>query len=530
MRSLPLMLLAAGILSASAPAAQAATGDADGIVVLRKGGLTAAERSHAGVVKQRRLRIADVELVSARGTRAQALAALRADPDVVWAEPNLRRQIAAEPRFGSQWNLANTGQSINGRSGTPDADIDGPEAWAISEGANVKVAVVDTGVDAGHPDLARRLAAGHDYVDRDQDPNDENGHGTHVTGIIAAGVNGIGIAGVAPEALIMPLRVLDGDGSGYVADVASAFDYAGDQGVRVVNASLGSAEPSQMELLAIQSHPDTLFVVAAGNGGADRVGDDNDGAESEYPCAYSEPNVVCVGASDPDDVRSSFSNFGATTVDLFAPGERIVSTYPRSLGDRTGYRVLSGTSMATPHAAGAAALVVAARPASSTDQLKTALIGNVDRPAGLAGASVSGGRLNAAAALGVPGQQTGAVTPPPSEPLAAQPAAIPVALPAPLAAAPLMSGLRVRVRPRRHKAMLSFQLAADARVVLRLKRRRCDSGVCRWRLVGTRRRSVPAGVVRWTIGPRQGLRLARGTWRVKLTTRAGSVRRRLVVR
>jgi hypothetical protein len=186
--------------------------------------------------------------------------------------------------------------------------------------------------------------------------------------------------------------------------------------------------------------------------------------------------------------------------------------------------------MATPHAAGAAALVVAARPASSTDQLKTALISSVDRRAGLASASVSGGRLNAAAALGVPGQQSGTVTPPPSDPPAAQPAAIPVALPAPLAAAPLMSGLRVRVRARRHKAVLSFQLAADARVVLRLERRRCDSGLCRWRLVGTRRRSVPAGAARWTIGPRQGLRLARGTWRVKLTTRAGSVRRRFVVR
>jgi thermitase len=284
-----------------------------------------------------------------------------------------------------------------------------------------------------------------------------------------------------------------------------------------------------VERLAIQSHPNTLFVVAAGNGGVDRVGDDNDGAETEYPCAYSEPNVVCVGATDSDDIRSSFSNFGATTVDLFAPGEGIVSTYPRSLGDRTGYRVLSGTSMATPHVAGAAALVVFARPAWSTDQLKTALIDSVDRPAGLSGASVSDGRLNAAAALGFPGPQ-GAVTPPPSEPVPAQAAAIPVALPAPLAAAPLMSGLRVRVRARRHEAVLSFQLAADARVVLRLKRRRCDSGLCRWRLVGTRRRSVHAGAVRWAIGPRQGLRLARGAWRVKLTTRAGSLRRRFVVR
>ena len=522
------MLLAAGILSASAPAAQAATGIADEIVVLRKGGLTGAERADAGVRAEHRLALPGVELVSATGPRRAALAALRADPDVVWAEPNLPRH-AVDPLDPYLWGLDNPGPT-GWAQGTLDADIDAPEAWTITRGAGTRVAVVDTGVDSGHPDLAGRLEPGYDFVSNDSIPNDANGHGTHVTGTIVAGQNGVGGVGVAPEARVMPLRVLDASGAGGSAAVADAFVYAGSRGVRVVNASLGASTPSEAEQRAIRAYPNTLFVVAAGNGGSDGVGDDNDGSTAVFPCEYDEPNVICVGATDPDDTRASFSNFGATKVDLFAPGEHIVSTFPRSLGDNSGYEVLSGTSMATPHVAGAAALTGAVQPAWSTAQLKGALIGGVDRPPGLAGKSVSNGRLNAATALGfVARPQTGAVISPTPQP-------VPTAVPAPVAApagvvAARIGGLGIRVRSRRHKAVLSFQLAADADVALRLKRRRCDSsGLCRWRLVGTRRRSVPAGAVRWTIGPRQGLRLARGTWRVKLTTSAGSVPRRFVVR
>ena len=152
----------------------------------------------------------------------------------------------------------------------------------ITEGAGATVAVVDTGVDDTHPDLAGRLLGGHDYVERDDTPQDGSGHGTHVAGIVAATENGVGVAGVAPEAQLVPLRVLDAAGRGSSADVAQAFDDAGDRGIRVVTASLGSPYAASVERDAIQDHPNTLYVVAAGNGGSD-----NDGVVRDYPCARS---------------------------------------------------------------------------------------------------------------------------------------------------------------------------------------------------------------------------------------------------
>ena len=540
MRRLPLTLLAAAALSAGAPTlAQAESDIADEIIVLRRGGLTGGERSDARVRAEHPLPIAGVELVSAVGERATALAALRADPDVEWAEPNRPRRLSAEPLAGYLWGLENTGPS-GWAQGTLDADIDAPEAWAASRGAGVTVAVVDTGVDAGHPDLAGRLVPGYDFVFDDSDPNDGNGHGTHVTGTIAAGENGVGIVGVAPDALVMPLRVLDANGSGSSADVAAAFAYAGARGVRVVNASLGSSSRSRAEQEAIHAYPGTLFAVAAGNGDADHIGDDNDGATSSYPCEYAEANVICVGATDADDVRAGFSNFGAATVDLFAPGQDIVSTYPR--GEATdldfyfrtgdGYEVLSGTSMATPHVAGAAALALATQPSRSTAQLKAALIDSVDRPAALAGLSVSGGRLNAATAVGIIASSQTVAAPAPEPAPAPAPAPPPAAVaPAPaVPASPRLSGLQIRVRAPARTATLRFNLAAAADVALRLDRRRCVDGRCRWRLAGTRRRQLLAGTTSWLVGPRLGLPLARGAWRVTLTTPAGSAQRRFQVR
>ena len=517
MRRLPLTLLAAAALAGSAAAsARADAGAADEIIVLRAGGLTRGERADAGVRAEHRLPLAGAELVSADGARATALAALRADPDVVWAEPNVARRALADPLTGHLWGLENTGP-LSWLHGTLDADIDAPEAWTVTRGAGVTVAVVDTGADLGHPDLAGRLVPGYDFVGDDSDPSDEHGHGTHVTGTIAAGENGVGVVGVAPEARVMPLRVLDASGSGYLVDVVAAFDHAGTSGVRVVNASLGSPQSSLYERAAIRAHPNTLFVAAAGNENA------NNDVTAMYPCAYDEPNVICVGASDPNDARASFSNFGAATVDLFAPGESIVSTIPG------GHAAMDGTSMAAPHAAGAAALTLGAQPSHSTAQVRAALLGGVDRPAGLAGLSVTGGRLNAAATLGV-------VAPPQAAPPAVAPLARAATAPAP-AVAPLapavaadISRLQLRLRPRAHAAKLSFSLAAEADVALRVERRRCADGRCRWRLAGTRSRHLPAGALGWLVGPRQRTPLARGTWRVKLTTAAGTAQRRFWMR
>src|SRR5215211_5928755 len=146
--------------------------------------LPAAARADVGVAAERALPLAGVEVVTAEGDRADAIAALRADPDVEWAEPNQPRRVAADPLAGLLWGLNNTGQSVWWRRGTPDADIDAPQAWAVTRGAGVTVAVADTGVDTGHPDLAGRLVPGYDFVSDDFDPRDGHGHGTHVAGTI----------------------------------------------------------------------------------------------------------------------------------------------------------------------------------------------------------------------------------------------------------------------------------------------------------------------------------------------------------
>jgi hypothetical protein len=395
---------------ALAPAAAAAADDgADRIVLQRAPGLSAAERADlrrdAGVALEGTLRLTGVEVVVARdGDRARALAELRSDPDVRWAEPDRpRRAAAADPLAGVEWGLHNTGQMVWGDRGTIDADIDAAEAWTVTRGAGATVAVVDSGVDLHHPDLESRLEPGYDWVGGDAVAADAEGHGTHVAGTIAAAENGIGAVGVAPDARIVPLRVLDENGDGWTSDVAAAFAWAGDHGVRVVNASLGSTSPSAAEEQAIREHPGTLYVLASGNDGVDVD------VTPSYPCTYDVPNVLCVGATTPKDRPASFSNFGAAGVDLFAPGTRIVSSFLRGLpsnldgfyatGD--GYEIMQGTSMASPHAAGAAALVAAAHPDWSAAQIRAALVDNVDPLAALAGKAVTGGRLNAAAALGV---------------------------------------------------------------------------------------------------------------------------------
>jgi thermitase len=544
--------LAAFAMFALLPSSSAAA-DAESageIVVMRHGGLTRAEQARAGVVPERTLPIAGVQVVTTAGDdRADALAVLRADPDVAWAEPNRPRHVTAERLGGLLWGLQNTGQSVWWQRGTPDADIDAPEAWALSRGAGVTVGVVDTGIDLGHPDLLGHIVAGYDFVEDDDQAQDGFGHGTHVAGTIAAAENGIGVVGVAPDALVMPLRVLDSSGSGNSSDVASAFAYAGARGVRIVNASLGSSQPSMAERQAIRDYPGTLFVVAAGNRGAD-----NDGASREYPCTYDEPNVLCVGATDSSDDPASFSNYGATTVDLFAPGAITVSTYPRGMssvldryfGTGDGYEIMEGTSMASPHAAGAAALTAALRPDWGPAQIKAALLDGADRLAGLAGISVTGARLNAASAAqiaagvsGAPGGSQGSLGPAISNG-GADGGGVKASDPSPPSTVrPVLSGLRIAGSPRvcrrtgcqARTATLSFQLAAAADVSVRLERRRCGRTRCSWRRAGTSTRHATAGRNAWAVGSRlAGLRLRRGSWRVTLATSAGAAQRSFRVR
>jgi subtilisin family serine protease len=280
--------------------------------------------------------------------------------DVVYAEPNYVYQADAttpnDPLFGQLWGLNNTGQTIDPSGsvgapliGTPDADIDAPEAWDLrQDSAPVKVAVVDTGIDYPHPDLADNIwtntgevpgngfdddsngyvddVHGYDFIDRDSDPVDEEGHGTHVAGTIGAvGNNAIGVTGVGWRTQTMALRAATAGGRFTDAAIAEAFAYAARNGARVVNGSFGGSFPSQTVSDAITAAPNVLFVFAAGNDAAD-----ND-TDPRYPCAYPQANIVCVAASDLDDQLAGFSDYGATTVDLAAPGRRIdstVITYP----------------------------------------------------------------------------------------------------------------------------------------------------------------------------------------------------------
>jgi subtilisin family serine protease len=320
----------------------------------------AAARDEHGARRVQALPVPGLQLVRlGRGASVRKAAeSFERDPSVLYAEPNLYYRLSAMPndtRFGELWGLNNTGQSLFGSAGTSDADIDAPEAWSVTTGSNaVTVAVADSGVAYDHPDLqsniwhnpgetgAGREKNGHDddhnglvddwrgwdFVSNDNDPRDYNSHGTHVAGTIGArGNNAAGVTGINWRVKLMPVRVADGNGVVTGAAMISGFDYAAAEGARVVNASFGSSDTSQALLDTIRRHPKMLFVAAAGNGGDDGVGDDND-RSPQYPCNFSAPNVICVAASDRRDQLGNFSNYGSASVDLAAPGADVSSTLP----------------------------------------------------------------------------------------------------------------------------------------------------------------------------------------------------------
>lgn len=274
-------------------------------------------------------------------------------------------------------------------------------AWARARGAGVAIAVVDTGVNLQHEDLRARLIGGRDFVDGDDLAQDENGHGTHVAGVAAASTdNGIGIAGVAPDASIMPLRVLDVKGTGVESNVVEAVRFAlgrtGELGMRlVVNLSLtdleieGATSSARLEEVIREAwQGGAVVVAAAGNESL---------PYSDYPAAG--PNVLSVGATDAEDRRAGFSNRGPTVV---APGEKIVSTYwdGSTPDDHAVYASGSGTSMAAPHVAGVAALLLSM--GLSNQETVERLISTVDDlgPPGQDD-DYGFGRVNAARAVGV---------------------------------------------------------------------------------------------------------------------------------
>lgn len=267
------------------------------------------------------------------------------DPNVEYAEPNYIVHAAAipdDPSFNSLWGLNNTGQS----GGTNDADIDAPEAWDTITGSDsIIIAVIDSGVAYDHPDLAGNIWSntneipfngidddgngyiddvyGWDFVENDGYPQDYNTHGTHVAGIIAAqGNNAGGITGVMWNAKIMAIRFIGLSGSGTSADAISAVLYAKANGARIINNSWGGTDNSQALKDAIDSFPG-IVVCAAGNSS-----NNNDGLTTFYPASYDSPNIIAVAATDRNDGLAAFSNYGATKVDLAAPGVDIYSNIP----------------------------------------------------------------------------------------------------------------------------------------------------------------------------------------------------------
>lgn len=266
------------------------------------------------------------------------------------AEVDTKVASVGDPLEAQQWALEPASTSFR-------------KAWNLTKGSGVVVAVVDSGVRKSHQDLAGAVLAGTDLVTGSGDgSNDQNGHGTHVAGIIAARANGVGIVGAAPLVKILPVRVLDASGSGYSSDVAEGVIWATDHGAKVINLSLGGGVPSELTRTAIQYAIDNGVVVVAAAGNAGQSGN-----APLYPAAFSEP--IAVGSISSDKQRSSFSNWG-TYVDLVAPGDGIVSLWSSS--DNT-YAWASGTSMATPHVAAAAALVFASNPTFTPAQVRKRL-------------------------------------------------------------------------------------------------------------------------------------------------------------
>ena len=319
-----------------------------------------------------------------------------------------------DPMFSDQWSLENTGQ----RGGKAKADINARLAWEKSTGSRkVVVAVLDSGVDYTHLDLINNMWVrppevaeytddelgtiddqhGYNAVDNSGDPMDDNGHGTHCAGIIGAeGGNNLGIAGVNWKVEIMPLKFMSAGGFGTTKDAIEAINYVIERkregvNVRIISASWGSTQKSKALEDAIRTAGDEgiLFIAAAGNASTD-----ND-KRPHYPASYELDNVISVAALNRQDELASFSNYGAKSVHIAAPGAEILSTWLNGA-----FEEHSGTSMATPEVSGVAALVLSVNPKLSLKDLRERLFDSVDKLDTLEGKVSTGGRINAARAVG----------------------------------------------------------------------------------------------------------------------------------
>jgi thermitase len=343
------------------------------------------------------------------------LKSLRLNPNVVYAEPNWiiklsSIDIPADASFKKQWGLKNTGIS----GGKIGEDINILKAWEISKGSkDVKIAVIDTGVDYTHPDLKNQIEInlaelngkpgvdddGNGYVDdvygynfatKNADPMDGHGHGTHCAGVIGAEHNQIGVAGVMSQVKIIPVKFLSDSGEGEELDAIAAIDYAIKRGAKVLSNSWGGSEKTQaLEDAIVKAEQDrVVFVAAAGNEYSD-----NDSSNS-FPANFDISNVISVGAFTNKGSKASFSNYGAHSVHVFAPGQDIYSTV-----NKGGYASMSGTSMATPYVSGVVGLLLSKEPNLSPQEVRERLIKTSHDNSKLNGLSQSNGRIDAYSAL-----------------------------------------------------------------------------------------------------------------------------------
>ncbi len=347
-----------------------------------------------------------------------AIKALSLNPNVEIAEPNFIyhiNRVPNDPMLGRLWGMNNTGAADSeGNKGVAGVDISAVQAWDIQTGSkNVVVAVIDTGILWNNPDLADNVWTneieakgkagvdddnngfiddihGYDFANNKGDPMDDHGHGSHCSGTIGAkGNDGKGIVGVNWDVRIMGVKFLDAGGSGNLENALKAIDYATKMGAKIMSNSWGGGGYSETLKQAIErsNAAGALFVAAAGN-----ESNNNDSSPS-YPASYQIPNVLSVAAVNNQGTMASFSNFGRTSVHVGAPGVNVVST------TTAGYESWSGTSMATPHVSGIAALVLANEPNITALELKARIIATAKPIAGLHGKVRSGGMANALTAL-----------------------------------------------------------------------------------------------------------------------------------
>ena len=338
----------------------------------------------------------------------ETLVNLQPSRQIELVQPNAKittNAIPNDPSFPKLYALNNSGQT----GGKFDADIDASEAWDYTTGTGqTVVAVIDTGVDYNHDDLRANIWVnsgeiagngldddgngyiddlhGYDFANNDSNPMDDNGHGTHVSGTIGAvGDNGLGVVGVNWHTKIMALKFLDESGSGYLSNAIRALDYAVANGARLSNNSWGGGgyEATLGMAIARASSVGHIFVAAAGNSAS------NNDVTASYPASYAYDNVVAVAATDQNDNLASFSNYGASTVDIAAPGVSIYSTLPGN-----SYGSYSGTSMATPQVAGALSLYLDANPSATASQAITALYQSADAILSLSNRVAGSRRLN----------------------------------------------------------------------------------------------------------------------------------------